>query len=61
MVYFLKINIKQGEKALKVGLCENLPHSNALATHLGSKFAQNFVQKLLQTSSFTFLLLVCGV
>ena len=48
-------NIKQGKKALKVTLFENSLHSNALATHLGLKFAQNFIQKSLQTSSFMLL------
>ena len=42
------------KKALKVALFENVPHNNALATHLGLKFTQ----KLHQTSLFIFLLLI---
>jgi hypothetical protein len=61
MVYFSKKILYKAKKALKVTLFENLPHSNALATHLGTKFAQNFVQKSLQTSSFMFPLLVYGI
>jgi hypothetical protein len=58
MVDFFQKNLNEVKKALKVTLFENLPHSNALATHLGTKFTQNFVQKSLQTSFFMFLLLV---
>ena len=58
MVYFSKKILNKAQKALKVALFENFPHSNALATHLGPKFAQNFIQKSLQTSSFMFLLLM---
>ena len=53
-----KKKLNKAQKALKVALLENFPHSNALATHLGPKFAQNFIQKSLQTSSFMFLLLI---
>ena len=41
MVYFSKKILNKVQKALKVALFENFPHSNALATHLGPKIASN--------------------